>query len=234
MRTFSSSAYDESTPRELRDIMLELQEIALKDDQDVIEVEDIKEAGGSPLKKIEEEKESNSELEITSDSRNIIIANDIESEADLNGKEDKKIGFSSFKVVSKLGQGAFGRVFEVQMLSNNATYAMKSISKEFLSETRQFKYAEAECRILKELDHPFVIKLHYAFQTPNYLHLVIDLCEGGDLYMHIDQRQLFEEAMAKFYAAELVLAIEYLHSKNVIYRDLKPENILLGKGLCEL
>jgi serine/threonine protein kinase len=72
------------------------------------------------------------------------------------------------------------------------------------------------------MKNQFIIKMHYAFQTPSY-------SEGGDLSMHIEERQIFDESETKFYIAELILAIEYLHSNNIIYHDLKPENILLGK-----
>ena len=86
-------------------------------------------------------------------------------------------------------------------------------------------------RILKMMNHPFIIKMHYAFQTPDYLHIVLDLCEGGDLSIHITDKQVFEEDEAKFYISELILALEYLHLRNIIYRDLKPENLLLGKHI---
>eukprot|EP00826_Nyctotherus_ovalis_P002723 TRINITY_DN1054_c0_g1_i1.p1 TRINITY_DN1054_c0_g1~~TRINITY_DN1054_c0_g1_i1.p1 ORF type:complete len:444 (+),score=37.91 TRINITY_DN1054_c0_g1_i1:297-1628(+) len=223
-RTLSNSAYDKNTPSELREITSELQEMILKETQDVIEVEDLRELRRSSLGKVEEDKEESDDTELSASPRKRFTS--LNKEADLS-EEAKKIGISSFKVLSKLGQGAFGQVFKVQMQSNDLVYAMKTISKKFLSDTKQLKYAEAECQILKELDHPFVIKLHYSFQTPDYLHLIIDLCEGGDLSMHIDERQVFEESEARFYITELVLAIEYLHSKNIIYRDLKPENILL-------
>eukprot|EP00826_Nyctotherus_ovalis_P003267 TRINITY_DN10663_c0_g1_i1.p2 TRINITY_DN10663_c0_g1~~TRINITY_DN10663_c0_g1_i1.p2 ORF type:complete len:165 (-),score=38.83 TRINITY_DN10663_c0_g1_i1:612-1106(-) len=149
-------------------------------------------------------------------------------EAELRSVEESKVQFCSFEIISKLGQGAFGQVFKVKLTGTNKYFAMKSISKEFLMNTKQLRYAQSECSILKEINHPFIIKLHYAIQTPDYLHLVIDLCEGGDLSMHITDRQMFEEQEAKFYVAELILAIEYLHAKNIIYRDLKPDNILLS------
>jgi len=230
LRTLSTSAYDENTPAELRKITSELQEVILKDTQDIIEIEDPRGLRNNLLTEIEEDKEENDELELLLIPHKKFTTLDKKAdENELNiDKEDKKVNFSSFKIISKLGQGAFGQVFKVIMMSNNQSYAMKSISKKFLSDTQQLKYAEGECKILKELNHPFVIKLHYAFQTPNYVHLIIDLCEGGDLSMHIDQRQVFEESEAKFYIAELILAVEYLHSKNIIYRDLKPENILLS------
>ena len=78
-------------------------------------------------------------------------------------------------------------------------------------------------------NHPFVLSLNYAFQTPNYLYLVLDYCKGGDLSYHLAERFRFDEKSSRFYIAELLLAIEHIHSKNVVYRDLKPENILLDQ-----
>lgn len=81
---------------------------------------------------------------------------------------------------------------------------------------------------MKSMKHSFTMQIHYAFQTPNYLYLIMDYCPGGDLLLHLISKKTFTINEAKFYIAELVLAIEYLHNLNIIYRDLKPENILIG------
>ena len=106
---------------------------------------------------------------------------------------------------------------------------MKVLKKAFLVKNNHLKYAIAECNILKQSAHPFVLKLHYAFQTPENLYMILDYCSGGDLAFHLNKRQIFEETEAKFFIAEVLLAIEYMHSLNIIYRDLKPENILIDK-----
>jgi serine/threonine protein kinase len=80
---------------------------------------------------------------------------------------------------------------------------------------------------MKRCSNPYVLKMHYAFQTPENLYMVLDLCTGGDLAYHLERREIFSEKDAKFFIAEVVLAIEYIHSLDVIYRDLKPENILI-------
>ena len=81
------------------------------------------------------------------------------------------------------------------------------------------------------LDHPFIVKLHYAFQTKIKLYLIMDFMIGGELFYLLKRCSRFNEQRAKFYIAEIVLALEHLHSKGIIYRDLKPENILLdGEG----
>ncbi len=134
-----------------------------------------------------------------------------------------------------IGAGTFGRVLKVEKRGGSEKmYAMKMLRKAFLYKNRHLKYAVSECNILKKLNHPFIVKLHYAFQTPENLYLILDYCPGGDLSLHLARRELFEETEAKFFIAELVLAIEYLHSIDVIYRDLKPENILIGNQLHHL
>lgn len=112
---------------------------------------------------------------------------------------------------------------------------MKVLKKAFLVKNNHLKYAVGEANIMKQTDHPFVLMMHYSFQTPDNLYMVLDYCPGGDLAHHLNKVQLFDEKVAKFFIAEVVLAIEYIHSLNVIYRDMKPENILVdGDGHIKL
>eukprot|EP00826_Nyctotherus_ovalis_P001951 TRINITY_DN10369_c0_g1_i3.p1 TRINITY_DN10369_c0_g1~~TRINITY_DN10369_c0_g1_i3.p1 ORF type:complete len:441 (+),score=151.99 TRINITY_DN10369_c0_g1_i3:64-1386(+) len=140
----------------------------------------------------------------------------------------KKVGFSCFKLLEKIGSGAFGSVFKVSYNPTGAVYAMKAISKRYLFRTNQQKYALSEAQMLKIVSHPFIIKLHFAFRTPRYLYFILDYCNCGDMAMHIARKVVFKEAEARFYVAELILAVEYLHSLDIVYRDLKPENLLIG------
>ncbi len=239
----------ENSSSDVQDTNSELLENILKEPVQEIEIEDIPigtvsepastaTVVGTAAKKLEEKKAEEEEgrrefsqsVRITGKS----LMQELEEDKEVFGdhiKEGKKICFSSFKILDKIGAGAFGQIFKVQLVDTGQIFAMKSISKDYLFKTKQLKYALNECKILKEVDNPFVIKMHYAFQTPKYLHFVIDFCEGGDLSMHITNKQIFEEGEAKFYIAELVLAIEYLHEKNIIYRDLKPDNVLLGNTI---
>jgi len=98
---------------------------------------------------------------------------------------------------------------------------MKVISKSFVIEKGKVEQIIAERRILSKLSHPFIVKLHYAFQSKHYLFLILDFCAGGELFYHLHNRVRFPEYAAKFYFAEVLLAVEHLHLNKVIYRDLK-------------
>ena len=104
---------------------------------------------------------------------------------------------------------------------------MKILRKTHLVKRRQIERTRTERRVLSVVNHPFIMKLHYAFQTQEKLYLVLDYCPGGELFFHLSRFRRFPERVARFYAAELLLAIGHLHKRGIIYRDLKPENVLL-------
>ena len=87
-----------------------------------------------------------------------------------------------------------------------------------------------ERRVLANMSHPFIVKLHHAFQSEAGLHFVLDYCSGGELFYHLDRCGKLGEDLASFYGGQITLALDYLHSKTIVYRDLKPENILLDAG----
>lgn len=141
---------------------------------------------------------------------------------------DKEIvNFKSFTIIDEIGNGAFGTVYKVTKNNTDDTYAMKSLSKVTLQKSKQLKYAISECKIMKELAHPFIVTLYYAFQTAHFLYLVLEYCPNGDLSSLVKAKRKLDEHTAKFYLAEIILALEYLHNLNIIYRDLKPANILI-------
>ena len=144
-----------------------------------------------------------------------------------DSSQKEGITFESFEIIGLLGSGSFGKVYKVKLKKTNEIFARKVLNKEFLMKKKILKFAIMECNILKQTKCPFIIGLHYAFQTPQNLYMIIDYCPGGDLDFHI-QLSIFEEEEAKFYIAELILAIEYLHQHNILYLDLKPENILIS------
>lgn len=106
-------------------------------------------------------------------------------------------------------------------------FAMKILRKSHLVRRRQIERTRTERKVLSVVNHPFIMKLHYAFQTPDKLYLVLDYCPGGELFFHLSRFRRFPERVARFYAAELLLALGHLHKRGIIYRDLKPENVLL-------
>ena len=104
---------------------------------------------------------------------------------------------------------------------------MKILRKTHLVKRRQIERTRTERKVLSLVNHPFIMKLHYAFQSEDKLYLVLDYCPGGELFFHLSRFRRFPERVARFYAAELLLAIGHLHKRGIIYRDLKPENVLL-------
>uniref|UniRef100_A0A4W3IE21 non-specific serine/threonine protein kinase n=1 Tax=Callorhinchus milii TaxID=7868 RepID=A0A4W3IE21_CALMI len=151
---------------------------------------------------------------------------------------------SQFELLKVLGQGSFGKVFLVRKIHGidaGQLYAMKVLKKATLK-VRDRVRTKTERDILVEVDHPFIVKLHYAFQTEGKLYLLLDFLRGGDLFTRLSKEVMFTEEDVKYYLAELALALDHLHSLGIIYRDLKPENILLDEdghikltdfGLCK-
>uniref|UniRef100_A0A1D5Q6C8 non-specific serine/threonine protein kinase n=1 Tax=Macaca mulatta TaxID=9544 RepID=A0A1D5Q6C8_MACMU len=138
---------------------------------------------------------------------------------------------SQFELLKVLGQGSFGKVFLVKKISGTDArqlYAMKVLKKATLK-VRDRVRTKMERDILVEVNHPFIVKLHYAFQTEGKLYLILDFLRGGDLFTRLSKEVMFTEEDVKFYLAELALALDHLHSLGIIYRDLKPENILLDE-----
>jgi serum/glucocorticoid-regulated kinase 2 len=147
----------------------------------------------------------------------------------------KKINIDSFDIEKVIGKGGYGKVFLVTKSDTNQWYAMKEIKKESLASEKEKANTIFERVILQNVSSPFIVKLHYAFQTPEKLYYVLDFCSGGELFFHLKKQFAFKEKKARFYAAECILALEELHRNDIIYRDLKPENILLeGDGHIKL
>merc|ERR1712147_148158 len=99
------------------------------------------------------------------------------------------------------------------------------LGKDYIIRQNQEENAKVERMILERLNHPFIVKLHYAFQTPDKLYFVIDFLNGGELFYHLRNEKKFDENRVKFYGAQIILALECLHKNGIIYRDLKPENV---------
>ena len=104
---------------------------------------------------------------------------------------------------------------------------MKILRKKHLLQRGQIERTRTERKVLSKVNHPFIMKLHFAFQSQDKLFLVLDYCAGGELFFHLSRHRRFSEKWTRFYTAELLLALGHLHSHGIIYRDLKPENVLL-------
>jgi len=148
-------------------------------------------------------------------------------------------GAACFQVHHMLGQGGFGKVLAVTRSDSGEKYAMKTILKQAshnaLTNRKMVQQARVERQILQRMSHPFIIDLHCAFQTHDKLLLVLEMCPGGDLKSHLSRCGRFPPDVAAFTTAQVLLALDYLHSHNVVHRDVKLENVLLDqKGFVRL
>ena len=141
-----------------------------------------------------------------------------------------KYTLNDFQILRTLGTGSFGRVHLTRSIHNGRFYAMKVLKKQRVVQMKQIEHTNDERRMLKLAQHPFIIRMWGTFQDCHNLFMIMDYIEGGELFSLLRKSQRFPTPVAKFYAAEVFLAIEYLHSLDIIYRDLKPENILLDKN----
>lgn len=141
-----------------------------------------------------------------------------------------KYGLADFQVMRSLGTGSFGRVHLARSVHNGRYYAMKVLKKERVVRMKQVEHTNDERRMLAIVEHPFITRMWGTFQDANAVFMIMDYIEGGELFTLLRKSQRFPNPVAKFYAAEVCLAIEYLHEHTIIYRDLKPENILLDRN----
>ncbi|KAL9902316.1 JIL-1 kinase isoform 1-T7 [Glossina fuscipes fuscipes] len=150
--------------------------------------------------------------------------------------DDEKVNLSHFTLIRVLGTGAYGKVFLVRKNGGDddkKLYAMKVLKKDTVVQKKKTaEHTTTERQVLEAIQQsPFLVGLHYAFQTESKLYLVLDYVSGGELFTHLYKAEHFSEATVKIYIAEVVLALEHLHKLGIIYRDIKLENILLdGQG----
>ncbi|XP_023611226.1 serine/threonine-protein kinase Sgk3 isoform X17 [Myotis lucifugus] len=150
---------------------------------------------------------------------------------------------TDFDFLKVIGKGSFGKVLLAKRKLDGKFYAVKVLQKKIVLNRREQKHIMAERNVLlKNVKHPFLVGLHYSFQTTEKLYFVLDFVNGGELFFHLQRERSFPEHRARFYAAEIASALGYLHSIKIVYRDLKPENILLDSvghvvltdfGLCK-
>ena len=142
---------------------------------------------------------------------------------------------NNFKFLYVIGKGGFGRVWKIQSKKTNTKYALKEMSKLKIIDKKSEKSINSEREFLSKLNHSFIVNMHYAFQDRDNLYLVMDLLNGGDLRFHISRYRKFSEEQTRFFLANIIYAIDYIHSNNVIHRDIKPENLVLDdKGYVRI
>ncbi|KAI8641702.1 camp-dependent protein kinase 9 [Parasitella parasitica] len=141
--------------------------------------------------------------------------------------EKPSFGLKDFELQDTLGTGTFGRVYLSKFTSTNKYYAMKVLKKSEVVRLKQVEHLLSEKQILSSVRFPFIVDLFCAFQDETNLYMLLEYVVGGELFTHLRRAGRFTNDMTRFYASEIVLAIEYLHSKDIIYRDLKPENLLI-------
>lgn len=139
----------------------------------------------------------------------------------------RRLGPNDFDLLRVVGQGAFGKVFQVRKRDTGEVFAMKVMRKNRILERQHGEYVRAERDALTAVVHPYIVTLRYSFQTPTKLYLVLDFINGGHLFFQLYRAGTFDQPLARLYTAELVLAVAHLHSLGFVHRDLKPENVLL-------
>lgn len=154
--------------------------------------------------------------------------------ANLTGHVER-VGIENFELLKVLGTGAYGKVFLVRKVSGHDSgqlYAMKVLKKAtIVQKAKTAEHTRTERQVLEHIrQSPFLVTLHYAFQTDTKLHLILDYVNGGELFTHLVQRDHFKEQEVTLYSGEIVLALEHLHKLGIVYRDLKLENILLDSN----
>ncbi|XP_050555639.1 ribosomal protein S6 kinase alpha-4-like isoform X2 [Spodoptera frugiperda] len=163
---------------------------------------------------------------------NLVDASKIRKRCKVNLNGAAKVDISHFDLLKVLGTGAYGKVFLVRKrcgIDEGKLYAMKVLKKaSIVQKLKTAEHTRTERQVLEAVRAcPFLVTLHYAFQTDAKLHLILDYVAGGELFTHLYQREHFSENEVRIYIAEIILALEQLHKLGIIYRDIKLENILL-------
>lgn len=122
-------------------------------------------------------------------------------------------------MISVLGKGSFGKVLLVEHKQTRQAYAMKVIKKCNIKKMNQIEHTITERKVLERVQHPFIVRLRFAFKDRECLYFVLDYCNGGELFFYIQHLRKIKLEYARFYVANLVLALKYLHENNIIYRE---------------
>uniref|UniRef100_A0A8C2TFP9 protein kinase C n=1 Tax=Coturnix japonica TaxID=93934 RepID=A0A8C2TFP9_COTJA len=155
-----------------------------------------------------------------------------DSEVFIDGMDGIKIsqglGLQDFDLIRVIGRGSYAKVLLVRLKKNDQIYAMKVVKKELVHDDEDIDWVQTEKHVFEQASsNPFLVGLHSCFQTTSRLFLVIEYVNGGDLMFHMQRQRKLPEEHARFYAAEICIALNFLHERGIIYRDLKLDNVLL-------
>ena len=142
-------------------------------------------------------------------------------------KGKKLISLKDFEIIKLIGKGSFAKVYIVRNKYNKKIYSMKKLDKPFIKQTKQEQHIINERILLSKMNNPFLVKLYCCFQDNEHLYFIMEFIQGGELFFHLHRETRFDDEKTRFYIAELILALNFLHQNKIIYRDIKPENILL-------
>ena len=138
-----------------------------------------------------------------------------------------KLTFHDFEKLKVLGKGSFGEVLLVKLKANNKYYAMKILLKKQVILRHQEAHTKTERDLMVRINCPFIVNIKFAFQDSVKLYIITEFMQGGEMFFHLHKERRFSNDKTKFYIAEIILAIEFLHKNKMLYRDLKPENIMV-------
>uniref|UniRef100_A0A671PP49 protein kinase C n=1 Tax=Sinocyclocheilus anshuiensis TaxID=1608454 RepID=A0A671PP49_9TELE len=164
--------------------------------------------------------------------RNSIFSNDLKAVVDgIEGIQiSQGLGLGDFDLIRVIGRGSYAKVLLVRLKKNEQIYAMKVVKKELVHDDEDIDWVQTEKHVFEQAStNPFLVGLHSCFQTESRLFLVIEYVNGGDLMFHMQKQRKLPEEHARFYAAEICIALNFLHEKGIIYRDLKLDNVLLDQ-----
>ncbi|KAL7148176.1 hypothetical protein ABFS83_06G160500 [Erythranthe nasuta] len=198
------------------------------------------EGGGGSIDKMEKEFDSKLRMQSNSSSSNDDNKNNNNNNKNNNGFPDRSKSFAfrapqenfsidDFELGKIYGVGSYSKVVRAKKKDTGIVYAMKIMDKKFITKENKTAYVKLERIVLDQLDHPGVVRLFFTFQDSFSLYMALESCEGGELFDQITSKGRLNEDDARFYAAEVVDALEYIHSMGLIHRDIKPENLLLSE-----
>lgn len=178
----------------------------------------------------------------SADAEDLSVKFSVQGTSNRKSSGKKKVTLENFEFFKVLGKGTFGKVILCREKSTAQLYAIKILKKEVIIAKDEVDHTLTENRVLQSTNHPFLISLKYSFQTADRLCFVMEYVNGGELFFHLSRERVFSEDRTRFYGAEIISALGYLHEHGIIYRDLKLENLLLDKdghikiadfGLCK-